>query len=90
MGLIFKKYKTKFRYSLKPVFAMLASRQKEMNSEEWMVLTQRTCENILKNPIDFLGTDLPEKDLTRDIVDEIFSEFHHDLRIRKINHEDGI
>jgi hypothetical protein len=32
---------------------------------------------------DFLGTDLPEMNLIKDILDEIFSEFLKDIKIKK-------
>ena len=85
MGLLFKKYKTKFRYALKPIFAMLVAKQNHMPVEEWEQYVLKTEEGIKKNPIDFLGTDLPEEGLTRDILREIFTEFFKDIRIKKRN-----
>lgn len=82
MGLLFKKYKTRFRYALKPVFAMLISKEKEMGSAEWTEFLKRTHDNIIRNPSEFLGPDLPERNLMADILDEIFKEFTTDLTIR--------
>jgi predicted solute-binding protein len=83
MGVLFKKYKTRFRYALKPVFAMLASRQKEMEPGPWSDLLTKTRESIVNNPAEFLGPDLPEKQLMLDILEEIFKEFDYDLKIKK-------
>jgi hypothetical protein len=84
MGLQFKKYKTKFRYALKPVFVMLADREKEMNPEEWNIQTKKMHQHILDNPIEFLGTDLPDQSLINDILNEIFIEFLKDMKIKRI------
>lgn len=83
MGLLFKKYKTKFRYALKPVFAMLVTKQREMEPSEWKEFLDKTHDNILRNPSEFLGRELPELSLMRDILDEIFKEFFLDLKIKR-------
>lgn len=83
MGILFKKYKTRFRYALKPVFAMLVSREKNLDTHSWSMLTHRTFESILRNPAEYLGQDLPDENLMRDILDEIFVEFHKDLKVKK-------
>lgn len=83
MGILFKKYKTRFRYALKPVFAMLVSKQKEMDDAAWREFLKKTHDNILRNPTEFLGTDLPEQNLMTDILEEIFKEFFYDLRIKR-------
>jgi hypothetical protein len=83
MGLLFKKYKTRFRYALKPVFAMLVSKEKEMSQSEWNEYVSKTHTNILSNAVEFLGSDLPEDDLMKDILEELFKEFSADLKIKK-------
>jgi hypothetical protein len=75
MGLLFKKYKTKFRYTLQPLFALLLYKRKQLQSPSWLELCQKTKQSILNNPLEFLGDDLPEKNLMEDIVEEIFVEF---------------
>lgn len=75
MGLLFKKYKTKFRYALQPLFAMIVGRRKTMDYNDWEDMILRAKISILNNPIDFLGTDLPDESLVRDVIDEIFYEF---------------
>jgi hypothetical protein len=75
MGLLFKRFKTKFRYSLKPVFAMLVARRRELNEESWTLLFRKIQNSISTNPQEYLGEELPEPSLLRDILDEIFKEF---------------
>jgi hypothetical protein len=86
MGLMFKKFKTKFRYSLRPVFAMLVARRKELARKDWIGLVQKARENIQGNPIEYLGKELPEAGLLQDVLDEIFQEFlkecaYHESRV---------
>ena len=85
MGFQFKKYKTKFRYALNPIFAMLTSKKKDMEKQQWDEYVKKTHERILRNPVDFLGTDLPNENLMTDILDEIFRDFAKDLIVRKMD-----
>lgn len=62
---------------------MLVSRQKEMEPSEWTAMLKKTQDNILRNPSEFLGQDLPEQNLMIDILEEIFKEFSYDLRIKR-------
>jgi hypothetical protein len=75
MGVLFKRFKTKFRYSLKPLFAMLVAKQRLINKKEWTALVNKVHESVCRNPSEFLGADLPEPNLLRDVLDEIFQEF---------------
>jgi hypothetical protein len=75
MGLLFKRFKTKFRYALKPVFVMLVDRQKGTDRKEWTMLVNKMRQSIHANPQEFLGVDLPDPNLLRDVLDEIFQEF---------------
>jgi hypothetical protein len=75
MGLLFKRYKTKFRYTLKPVFVMLVAKGKELDKEQWLRLVNKSKESISANPEEYLGVDLPDVSLLKDILDEIFHEF---------------
>jgi hypothetical protein len=75
MGWIFKRFKTKFRYALKPVFVMLVDKQKTLDKKEWILLVNKMRQSIAVNPAEFLGDDLPEQDLLRDVLGEIFQEF---------------
>lgn len=78
MGVLFKRYKTKFRYALKPFFVMIVAKRKELTLNEWLELVEQTKRSIKSNPQEFLGSDLPESALLMDILDEIFVEFHRE------------
>jgi hypothetical protein len=75
MSLRFKKYKATFRYFLRPVFAMLAAKRKSLQAAEWVALVQQVRVGVERNASEFLGHDLPEKNLLCDILDEIFQDF---------------
>jgi hypothetical protein len=75
MSLRFKKYKSTFRYFLRPVFAMLAAKRKASEAAEWLAMVQKVRQGVEQNASEFLGHDLPEKNLLRDILDEIFHDF---------------
>jgi hypothetical protein len=75
MGVLFKRYKTRFRYALKPLFAMLVARQRVLSRDEWIGLVKSTSNAVQNNPLEFLGTDLPDVDLLRDVLDDLFHEF---------------
>jgi len=62
---------------------MLAAKEKTMSLSDWQSYIQRTRENIIGNPTEFLGAELPEKSLMRDVLDEIFLEFHKDQKIKR-------
>jgi hypothetical protein len=71
----FKKYKSTFRYHLRPVFAMLAAKRKSVQAAEWVAMGQRMRQAVEQNAAEFLGDDLPERNLLCDILDEIFYDF---------------
>jgi hypothetical protein len=75
MGIRFKRYKSKFRFALKPFFVMISDKRKDMSESEWRELIRQTQISVLTNPVDFLGDDLPDPNLMRDVLDEIFAEF---------------
>ena len=75
MGILFKRYKARFRFALKPFFVMLNDKRKVMAHDQWMVFIEQTRNSILANPVDFLGDDLPDPSLMRDVLDDIFEEF---------------
>jgi hypothetical protein len=87
MGVLFKRYKTKFRYALKPLFAMLVARQRSLDKVDWMDLVKRTGSAVQSNPLEFLGDDLPEANLLRDVLDEIFHEFLKERAFHKSTSE---
>ena len=75
MGIIFKKYKMKFRHALKPLFAMLVAREKTLSRQEWIEMVNRSRMAVNSNPVEYLGNDLPHADLLRDVLEDLFQEF---------------
>ena len=75
MGVLFKRYKMKFRHALKPLLAMLVARQKALDRDEWINLVNRTRNAVKKNPLEFLGPEMPDMPLVNDVLDDIFHEF---------------
>lgn len=75
MSAAFKKYKAKFRYALRPFFVMIKGKRKLMEETEWNTYLLQIKQNVLRNPCEFLGEDLPDQKLTISIVDDIFEEF---------------
>ena len=84
MGLLFKRYKTKFRYSLQPVFAMLVAKRRDLHDGEWKLVFEKMKVSITSNPEEYLGAELPDHLLLRDILDEIFFEF-----VKEINYHEA-
>lgn len=75
MSVAFKKYKRIFRRNLQPVFAMLAARRREIGIADWKVVVDQTLQHVIDNPAEYIGNDLPGKELMIDILHEIKSEF---------------
>jgi hypothetical protein len=78
MSAAFKKYKAKFRYALRPFFVMINGKRKLMKESEWNTYLLQIKQNVLHNPVEFLGKDLPDQNLTNSIVDDIFKEFRRE------------
>jgi hypothetical protein len=75
MGTEFKHYKRKFRNSLEPLFVMLQDKKRRMEKEEWLSFVNKTMHSVLNNPVEFLGTELPEEEMVKDLVQELFVQF---------------
>jgi hypothetical protein len=85
MGIMFKKFKTKFRYALKPVFAMLVDKQNELDRREWSAMVMKIRNSIQGNPSEYLGADLPDTDLLNDVLEELFHEFQRERSPRSVS-----
>jgi hypothetical protein len=75
MGIAFKKYKRIFRRNLQPLFAVLVARRRSMDKAAWTRLVDETLRHVIDNPVEYVGSDLPHQQLTRDVLDEIRTEF---------------
>ena len=75
MSIAFKKYKRIFRRNLQPLFAVLVARRRSMDKITWTKLVDETLQHVVDNPLEYIGNDLPNHQLTRDVIEEIRNEF---------------
>jgi len=75
MGIAFKKYKRIFRRNLQPLFAVLVVRRRSMDKVTWTLLVNETLRHVIDNPVEYIGSDLPNPQLISDVLDEIRIEF---------------
>ncbi len=57
------------------MLAVLAARRRSMTTAAWMAMVDRTVHHVINNPIEYLGEDLPHRQLIIDILDEVQTEF---------------
>jgi hypothetical protein len=79
----FKRQKRKFKNSLEPIMVMLLDRRNHMDNASWNQFTERTMNNILRNPAEFIVDDFSDNKLTHEVVKEIFEEFFKETQSRK-------
>jgi hypothetical protein len=70
-----KFYKRRFRNMLEPVFVMLINRKTKMSPNEWHNLVSKTLTNIINNPTEFLGNELPEPATIKEFIEVLFTDF---------------
>ena len=68
-------YKKQFNVTLEPFKAMLINRKETLADHDWRALVERTESSILRNPDQYLGTELPEQESLTIIVRNIFRDF---------------
>lgn len=83
MGALFKRYKFRFRFALKPFFVMISDKYKEVPDAELTKKIALTTERILANPVEYLGNDLPDPSLLKDVLDEVFDDFVKERAFRE-------
>jgi len=71
----YKHTKQEFQVRLLPVMDLLDHKRSVLPHEDWIAFTGRTKTSIVNNPIQFLGQDLPDKEITTELVESIFSEY---------------
>ena len=79
MSVQFKKYKSIFRRSLRPVLAVLVARRHAMSQASWEASVDETLRHVVNNPIEYLGSDLPDERLVTDVLGEIRLEFLREM-----------
>ena len=70
-----EQYKGRFLRTLDPFLNLLASKQIEINREEWSSLVQRLESNATLHSEQYLGKDVPNQAVTVTIVREILNDF---------------
>jgi hypothetical protein len=68
-------HEAQFNKLLYPFLLMLASKRDQISQDEWLRLVERTKNSIIWNPDQYLGNQLPSKDLIKIIVTDIFDDF---------------
>jgi hypothetical protein len=71
-------YKSLFFHHLKPFLDMLEYQLPGMDSQEWGATVYRIASSVERNPEQYLGRDLPKRELTAQIIREIFEVFIQD------------
>jgi hypothetical protein len=68
-------YRRKFNTALEPIKVMLVNKKRTLTLATWMAFVNKTKASVLERPVEYLGDNLPEKELTSQIVDSLFSDF---------------
>ncbi len=68
-------YRRKFNTALEPIKVMLVNKKRTLTLATWMAFVNKTKTSVLESPTEYLGENLPEKELTNQIVDSLFSDF---------------
>lgn len=61
------------------MFAVLVAKKNQMEAGEWERWVHQTLAHVQKNPVEYLGEDLPEYSLLSDILEEIQKEFFKEM-----------
>lgn len=68
-------YRRKFNTALEPIKVMLVNKKRTLTLATWLAFVNRTKSSVLSAPTEYLGENLPPKELTDQIVDSLFSDF---------------
>jgi hypothetical protein len=68
-------YRRKFNTALEPIKVMLVNKKRTQTLATWMAYVNKTRASVLQRPEEYLGDNLPERELTHQIIDSLFSEF---------------
>ena len=79
MSVELKKYKSIFRRSLRPVLALLVARRHAMSLASWEATVDETLRHVVNNPVEYLGSDLPDESMVNNVLDEIRQEFLREM-----------
>jgi hypothetical protein len=79
-----KAYKRKFDSSLRHIKLILTNYRKSLSLKEWHNLVNDTKNSVMKYPHDYLGPKLPDKNITRLAIIEVFEGFLKDQHVREV------
>jgi hypothetical protein len=68
-------YRRKFNTALEPLKVMLVNKKRTLTLQSWMAYVNKTKTSVLSSPAEYLGNQLPPKEMTDQIVDSLFSDF---------------
>lgn len=71
-------YRRRFNIALEPIKVMLVNKKRTLTLVRWLGFVHRTKQSVMTNPDQYLGDQLPPKDVMEPIVSSIFSEFLRD------------
>jgi hypothetical protein len=60
---------------LQPYFELLEHLETKMNHDQWISFVDRTVEYICNDPEQYLGNNIPSKEVAVEIIREAFEEF---------------
>jgi hypothetical protein len=68
-------YRRKFNTALEPIKVMLVNKKRTLTLATWMAYVNKTKASVIDRPVEYLGDNLPAKEITDKIVDSLFSDF---------------
>jgi hypothetical protein len=78
------RFKRKFDSLLRHIKLILINYRNILSNEEWLNLIHETRESIKFHPEEYLGPDLPSREIVCDAIDLVFDGFRHDIHLRKV------
>jgi hypothetical protein len=79
-----KPFKRKFDAQLRHVKVILMQCRKELPHDQWLDLLGQTKISVTSHPEQFFGTDLPNSEITREAIRQVFDGFLRDIEIRNV------
>jgi hypothetical protein len=71
-------YRRRFNIALEPIKVMLVNKKRTLSLVRWLSFVNSTKHSVLSHPDQYLGDELPEREVLEPIVGTIFSEFLRD------------
>jgi hypothetical protein len=68
-------YRRKFNTALEPIKVMLVNKKRTLTLPTWLAFVNRTKARVMSSPNEYLGEKLPPEELTKEIVNSLFTDF---------------